>query len=441
MNSTTTQFVTSGRMGIYDPMHQIGMWGENFKSNGNPNTSTMFIAGNPNASASMIIAPDTKLDNQSEDTSQGTLGHSNKYDQEASKPADKVQRRLAQNREAARKSRLRKKAYVQQLESSRVKLIQLEQELDRARQQGLYIGGGVDASQLGFGGPTNSGIATFEMEYGHWLEEQNRHICDMKTALNAHISDVELRILVERDMSHYFELFRLKATAAKADVFYVMSGLWKSSAERFFLWIGGFRPSELLKILVPCMEPLTEQQLMDVVNLRQSCQQAEDALSQGLEKLQQNVAETVAAGQLGEASYSPHLESAIEKLEAVARFVQQADHIRQETLQQMSRILTTRQAARGLLALGEYLQRLRDLSSRWATPRPSYSWKVLDINSHSIKRKFVVKSIFSAATVLPSNDISRLSLQMKLCHGILTGTALAQLSCDPIMSMDDNYWK
>jgi transcription factor TGA len=50
-------------------------------------------------------------------------------------------------------------------------------------------------------------------------------------------------------MSHYFELFRLKATAAKADVFYVMSGLWKSSAERFFLWIGGFRPSELLKVM------------------------------------------------------------------------------------------------------------------------------------------------------------------------------------------------
>jgi transcription factor TGA len=50
-------------------------------------------------------------------------------------------------------------------------------------------------------------------------------------------------------MSHYSELFRMKATAAKADVFYVMSGLWKSSAERFLLWIGGFRPSELLKVL------------------------------------------------------------------------------------------------------------------------------------------------------------------------------------------------
>lgn len=47
-------------------------------------------------------------------------------------------------------------------------------------------------------------------------------------------------------------------------------------------------------------------------------------------------------------------------------FLKQADHLRQQTLQQMSRILTTRQAARGLLALGEYFHRLRALSSLWA---------------------------------------------------------------------------
>lgn len=95
----------------------------------------------------------------------------------------------------------------------------------------------------------SAGIAAFEMEYGHWVEEQNRLICELRTALHAHISDVELRMLVDSGMSHYFDLFRMKATAAKADVFYVMSGMWKTSAERFFLWIGGFRPSELLKVL------------------------------------------------------------------------------------------------------------------------------------------------------------------------------------------------
>ncbi|GLU20410.1 hypothetical protein SLE2022_366130 [Rubroshorea leprosula] len=359
MDSTSAQFVTSRRIPMYEPIHQISMWEENYRSNGNLNTS-----------ASMIVEVDNKLDNQSEDASQATLAvaPSNKYDQEASKPTDKIQRRLAQNREAARKSRLRKKAYVQQLENSRLKLIQMEQELERARQQGLYVGGGLEGGPLGgFSGAVNAGITAFEMEYGHWVEEQNRQISELKAALSHHISDVELRILVENGMSHYYDLFRMKSTAARADVFYVMSGIWKTSAERFFLWIGGFRPSELLKVLGPQLEPLTESQVMDVCNLRQSCQQAEDALSQGMERLQQTLAETVVAGQLGEGSYTPQPGTALEKLDALVSFVNQADHLRQETLQQMTRILTTRQAARGLLAMGEYFLRLRALSTLWVS--------------------------------------------------------------------------
>ncbi|XWS33268.1 hypothetical protein CRYUN_Cryun22dG0067100 [Craigia yunnanensis] len=356
MNSPSTQFVPSRRMGIYEPFHQIGMWGENFKSNSNPHTS-----------ASVVVEVDNKIESESETASHEMLAPSNKYDQEATKPIDKIQRRLAQNREAARKSRLRKKAYVQQLENSRLKLIQLEQELERTRQQGLYMGGGLEGGHLGFSAAVNSGIAAFEMEYGHWMEKQNRQVCELRTALNAPISDTELRILVDSGMSHYFELFRMKSTAAKADVFYVMSGMWKTSAEQFFSWIGGFRPSELLKVLVSQLDSLAEQQFLEVCNLKQSCQQAEDALSQGMEKLQEIVSATVAAGQLGEGSYIPQVATAIEKLEALVSFVNQADHLRKETLLQISRILTTRQAARGLLALGEYFQRLRALSTLWTT--------------------------------------------------------------------------
>eukprot|EP00257_Ricinus_communis_P012359 XP_002534453.2 transcription factor TGA4 [Ricinus communis] len=86
-----------------------------------------------------------------------------------------------------------------------------------------------------------------------------------------------------------------------------------------------------------------------------------------MEKLQQTLAEAVAAGRLGEASHLPQMDTAMEKLEGLVRFVQQADHLRQIALQQMLLILTTRQAARGLLALGEYFQRLRALSSLWVT--------------------------------------------------------------------------
>ncbi|KAK8717286.1 hypothetical protein V6N13_044559 [Hibiscus sabdariffa] len=359
MDFPSAQFVPTRTMGNYERIHQIGMWGENFKS-----------IDNPDISASVIVDVANKLENESETTSHEMLAPSSKHDQEASKPFDKIQRRLAQNREAARKSRLRKKAYVQQLENSRLKLIQLEQELERARQQqGLYVGGGLEAGHLGISSAVNSGIAAFEMEYERWMEEQNKHMCELRSALHAQISDIELHILVESGMSHYFELFRLKSNVANADVFYVMSGTWKTSVERFFSWIGGFRPSELLKVLVPRIDPLTDQQILDVCNLKQSCQQAEDALSQGMEKLQETVSASLASGQMGQVTYIPQVSMAMEKLEALVRFVNQADHLRQETLQQMSYILTTRQSARALLVLGEYIQRLQALSTLW-TNRP-----------------------------------------------------------------------
>ncbi|XP_062146008.1 transcription factor TGA3 isoform X2 [Alnus glutinosa] len=349
MSFTSTQLVTSRRMGIYDPFQQISMWEDTFKGDSSPNKGV-----------STILQVDARLDNKSEFISHESGGPSS-TDQEENKPTDKVQRRLAQNREAARKSRLRKK-----LETSRLKLAQLEQELQRARKQGVYTGSALDTSHVGFSGNVNSGIATFEMEYAHWVEEQQKQTFELRSALQAHVSEIELNILVELGLNHYHNLFRMKADAAKADVFYLLSGVWRTSTERFFLWIGGFRPSELLNVLLPQLEPLTDQQVLRVCNLRQSSQQAEDALSQGMEKLQQSLSQGIGAQSVNAGNYGSQMAAAMDKLEALEGFVIQADHLRQQTLQQTSRILTTHQVARGLLALGEYFHRLRALSSLWA---------------------------------------------------------------------------
>ncbi|XWS23833.1 hypothetical protein CRYUN_Cryun28dG0049100 [Craigia yunnanensis] len=355
MSSPSTELTR--RMAIYEQFHQISRWGDTFNGDDSPNTGS-----------STILQVDVRLENKAEYISCEQVEPS-RSDQETNKPAEKMQRRLAQNREAARKSRLRRKAYVQQLESSRLKLAQLEQELERARQQGIYISSASDTGYFGLSGTVNSGITAFEMEYGHWVEEQNKQIYELRSALQAHITDIELRILVESGLNHYCNLFRMKADAAKADVFYLISGIWRTSAERFFHWIGGFRPSELLNVVMSQIEPLTDQQHLEVCNLRQSSQQAEDALSQGIDKLQQNLTQSVAAD-LSSGNYRAQMAAAIDKLEALEGFVNQADHLRQQTLQQMARILTTRQAARGLLALGEYFHRLRALSSLWsARPR------------------------------------------------------------------------
>lgn len=295
-------------------------------------------------------------------------------------PDAKTLRRLAQNREAARKSRLRKKAYVQQLESSRIKLAQLEQELQRARTQGVFLGSNGYLNDQGHltGNAVSNGsltsAAAFDMEYQRWLEEHHRHMCDLRAALQEHLPDNDLRVFVENCLAHYDDLLHIKIVGAKADVFYLVSGMWKTPAERFFMWMGGFRPSELLKILIPQIEPLTEQQYQCICSLQQSSLQAEEAFSQGMEELQHSISETIAAGSLSSpsnmANYMGQMAIAMGKLANLEILVSQADSLRHQTLQQLHRILTTRQSAKSLLSIGEYCSRLRALSSLWsARPR------------------------------------------------------------------------
>ncbi|WOK91985.1 hypothetical protein Cni_G00676 [Canna indica] len=292
-------------------------------------------------------------------------------------PDPKTLRRLAQNREAARKSRLRKKAYIQQLETSRIKLSQLEQELQRARTQGLLLGGGAVLGDQGLPagvGGLISDEAMFDMEYTRWLEEHHRLMCELRAAVQEHLPENELRMFVDGCVAHYDQMMHLKSVVIKSDVFHLISGLWMTPAERCFMWMGGFRPSELVKMLLSHIEPLTEQQLLAVCGMQQSMQEAEEALSQGLEALNQSLSDTITSDALScpsnMANYMGQMAVAMNKLTTLEGFVRQADHLRQQTLHRLHQMLTTRQMARCLLAMAEYFHRLRALSSLWlARPR------------------------------------------------------------------------
>ncbi|XP_048432359.1 bZIP transcription factor TGA10-like [Pyrus x bretschneideri] len=297
-------------------------------------------------------------------------------------PDPKTLRRLAQNREAARKSRLRKKAYVQQLETSRIKLTQLEQELQRARSQGMFFGGGLvggEQQSLPVGiNNISPDAAVFDMEYARWLEEHHRLMCELRAAVQEHLQENELRLYVDNCLAHYDEVLNLKGMVAKTDVFHIVSGMWKTPAERCFMWMGGFRPSEVIKIILNQIEPLTEQQLLGICGLQQSTQETEEALSQGLEALNQSLSETITSDSLScppnMANYMGQMAIAMNKLSTLEGFVRQADNLRQQTIHRLQQILTTRQAARCLLAIAEYFHRLRALSSLWmGRPRQDQS--------------------------------------------------------------------
>lgn len=268
-------------------------------------------------------------------TGSGTPSTSNQ--QEGPRTPDaKTLRRLAQNREAARKSRLRKKAYIQNLETSRIRLSQLEQELHRSRNQGAVFGGG---ALSGSNGGLSPEAAWFDMEHARWQEEHGKMMRHLRAALEA------------ADQQH---------------------------PERCFLWIGGFRPSELIKVAARHAEPLTEPQAMGVCGVQQWAREAEAALDHELQAMHRSVSEAVssdAAALLCPYSdvpgYMATMSLAIAKLASLEAFVRQADALRLQALHRLPQILTARQAARCFLAIADYSHRLRALSELWHT-RPRH---------------------------------------------------------------------
>jgi transcription factor TGA len=82
-----------------------------------------------------------------------------------------------------------------------------------------------------------------------------------------------------------------------------------------------------MQILIPQLDPLTDQQMLGICNLQQSSEQAEEALAQGLHQLHQSLTDTVAAGTLNDGAAAPNymslMAAALEKLACLESFYQQ----------------------------------------------------------------------------------------------------------------------
>ncbi|KAM0920899.1 hypothetical protein ACQ4PT_007150 [Festuca glaucescens] len=332
-----------------------------------PNTAT--AAGSskqqqrpPSKQPAMLApAPDGKTAVKREGGGRGGAGTPSTSEHEGPRTPDaKTLRRLAQNREAARKSRLRKKAYIQNLETSRVRLSQMEQEMQRSSNQAAW----------------------FDGEYARWVDEHDRMMRHLRAAVEDHdaaaaATDSEqlLRQLVDAVAAHHVMLAEMKAALARADVFHIVSGMWLPAAERCFLWIGGSRPSDLIKIVARHVEPLTEQQVAGVCDVQRWSREREEALDQELQATYRSLSDTVCSDALlspypDMAAYMAHMSLAIANLSSLEAFVRQADALRLQVLHRLPQILTSRQAVRSFLAIADYSQRLRTLSSLWlARPR------------------------------------------------------------------------
>ncbi|XP_047983667.1 transcription factor TGA2-like isoform X3 [Salvia hispanica] len=253
-------------------------------------------------------------------------------------------------------------AYVKELEMSQKRLLQLDQALEKARHQA--------AKQRHSIGRDDA----FDRAHARWLGEHERLMDELRSSLlSGEGDDTTVHLLVDAAISHYGDLHGIKSKGAGSDMFHILSGTWTTPAERLLMWLGGFRSSDLLKVVEKQMQnlSLSEEQLVCIFNLQKSCQQAEDALSQGMEALQHSLTLTLSSSSLARPSsgdvvdYASHMATAMSNVHTIQSFLNQADLLRLHTLQQLQRILSPCQAARALLAINDYKARLRALSSLW----------------------------------------------------------------------------
>ena len=87
------------------------------------------------------------------------------------------------------------------------------------------------------------------------------------------------------------------------------------------------------QILGNHLEPLTDQQLIGICNLQQSSQQAEDALSQGMETLQQSLVETLSSNSLGPSGSSHVADYMGQMATAMGKLAMQENFLRQVLIQ------------------------------------------------------------------------------------------------------------
>ncbi|KAJ0974661.1 hypothetical protein J5N97_016626 [Dioscorea zingiberensis] len=314
---------------------------------------------------------DVNVDQKDQQLEQGQKAVPNTSDRSKENVKDpKTLLRLANNRESARKSRLKKKAYVEELERNKLKLSQLEKELQAAGKQGQ--GTSVPSSGDQPQAKSSCVALSFDIQYVRWFEELTLQINELKAAMNSDASDSDLEVIVDGVMSHYDEIFRLKGIAAKEDAFRLLSGIWQTPVERCFMWLGGFKSSEVIKFIARQLESLSAEQLGKIRDLKQFTEKAEDVLVRGVESVQQALAEILASGFTGSsgslgnvANYMGQMAMAVGKLQTIEKFVCEADKLRQQSIHKVRRILTTRQAASALIVTYGYQSYLRTLSSFW----------------------------------------------------------------------------
>lgn len=209
----------------------------------------------------------------------------------------------------------------------------------------------------------------FQSFFNGWVVRQEHFLRRLLEAIEPrNKGNTELhRALIDELFSHYLEYFQEKNRAAEDDVFLVLSPPWLNAAETLFLWMGGFKPLFVFKLIESSVGDLSSDQKQSLDSAKRETRNSERELSRTMARLQ----ETVASPQMldilrrfsqiidGEVS---DIDSATGELKrGIASTVEAADRLRGTAVCKAAEILVPHQMVKLLAAFTQLHIHLR----RW----------------------------------------------------------------------------
>ncbi|KAF3791831.1 Transcription factor HBP-1b(c1) [Nymphaea thermarum] len=232
-----------------------------------------------------------------------------------------------------------------------------------------------------------------------FLKRMDQHRSDLEdlVRVRSHQPDDEqaIRRAITSAMQHYLDYNRMRATVARRDAPAVCSPVCSSSFNNSYLWLGGCRPSLIIRLVyvmagqaveaqlwnllgnveIRDLAGLSAHQLQRLSDLQSAVIKLEDGLSKGMATLQESMADRPlaslaramhASSSSSSENQAGEMDSAMEMYaRKLAGLMEDADKLRLYTLAKTVEILTLNQTLDLLIAAAQLHVYVLEQGQRW----------------------------------------------------------------------------
>ncbi|CAK9323368.1 unnamed protein product [Citrullus colocynthis] len=205
---------------------------------------------------------------------------------------------------------------------------------------------------------------SFKAFFDAWLLRQRNYLDDLLSAARGSPHDGDLQDLISRVLSHYEDYYEKKSRIAQTDIFLVFSPTWFTTSERTLLWIGGFPPGLIFRLVNQSINDMSDEQVIRIRRLRDDMKVEERLLNNDLAKIQEKAAAPPLLEFFRRGGHDRVIgaEAEMETLKGEFQSVlASADFLRRETALKVTEILTPAQNVRFWATVAQLHLRIRAL--------------------------------------------------------------------------------